>query len=116
MIIICPIHGEFIINPGSHLKSKTGCPKCSRSTPNKAVIEGVKRNEMREYRIWKAMKTRVTNPNTDDANRYIKRGITCCEEWINSFEKFYEDMGSCPEEYSIDRIDPNGNYCKENCR
>lgn len=116
VIIICPIHGEFTIIPNSHLNSKTGCPKCSRSLPKKAIIKGIKRKEMREYSIWKGLKTRTTNPNTDDADRYINRGINCCKEWLNSFEQFYEDMGPCPKGYSIDRIDPNGNYCKENCR
>lgn len=117
VIIICPIHGEFTIIPNSHLNSKTGCPKCSRSLPKKAIIKGIKRKEMREYNIWKGLKTRTTNPNTDDADRYINRGgVNCCKEWLNSFEQFYEDMGPCPKGYSIDRIDPNGNYCKENCR
>lgn len=114
--IICPIHGEFSVLPESHLKSPTGCPKCSRNKPKKGLVNGKNRKELREYSIWKGMKTRVNNPNCDDAERYTSRGITCCEEWMNSFEKFYEDMGPCPEGYSLDRIDPNGNYCPENCR
>jgi very-short-patch-repair endonuclease len=29
IILICNIHNKINIHPGSHLKSKTGCPKCS---------------------------------------------------------------------------------------
>ena len=114
--IICPIHGEFQINPISHLKSKTGCRKCSYETSKKILVEGKDRKTMREYRIWKGMKTRVTNPNQDDAKRYVLRGIKCCNEWLNSFDSFYKDMGPCPEGYSLDRINPNEDYCPENCR
>jgi len=45
------------------------------------------------------------------------RGITVCEEWKNSFEKFLEDMGRKPDpSYSIERINVNGNYEVSNCR
>lgn len=115
--VICPKHGKFITTLTQHLHtSKYGCPICACTAPRKPVIDGVKRKEMREYRIWKAMKTRTTNHNAKDANRYIERGITCCKEWLDSFEKFYNDMGPCPEGYSIDRIDNNKGYYKENCR
>ena len=67
----------------------------------------------KEYRAWKAMKSRCYSPSTRGTN-YDK--IKVCDEWINSFDKFYIDMGLCPEKFSLDRIDNNGDYCKENCR
>lgn len=112
--IICPIHGEFWQIPRDHYIG-CGCNKCRRTKSKEFdPIEG--KIHMREYSIWKAMKTRVTNPNTDDSERYIERGITCCDSWLESFEAFYNDMGPCPEGYSIDRIDNDSGYCPENCR
>lgn len=118
VILICKIHGEFEMTPKAHLVSTTGCKECSKHVirKQKTLIDGQDRKLMKEYRIWKAIKTRTLNKNTDSADRYILRGITMCDSWRDSFEEFYNDMGKCPDGCSIDRIDPNGNYEPTNCR
>jgi len=78
------------------------------------AIRKVNGKTTKEYRAWKGMKARCYCLST--RSTYKEKNITVCNEWINSFEKFFEDMGKCPENYSLDRIDNNGNYCKENCR
>ena len=67
------------------------------------------------YTSWKLMKQRCLNKNNPDYKHYGGRGITICQSWIR-FENFLADMGERPELMSIDRIDNEGNYCKENCR
>lgn len=70
----------------------------------------------RMYRIWQGIKGRCKNPNDDSYQLYGGRGILLDDCWEN-FEGFVEDMGeSYTDEAEIDRIDVDGNYCKENCR
>jgi hypothetical protein len=72
-------------------------------------------SKSRVYRIWRHMRNRchlLTHP------RYAEwggRGITVCERW-HTFENFLDDMGQPPDGYSIDRIDNNSGYFKDNCR
>lgn len=70
----------------------------------------------KEHTIWQGMKGRCNSPNNSAYPNYGGRGIKVEEPWNSSFSSFLEDMGNCPEGMSIDRIDTNGNYCKENCR
>lgn len=71
----------------------------------------------RVYRTWVEIKTRCFDKNSTGYERYGGRGITMCDRWKNSFEAFLSDMGEPPgKEYSIDRINNNGNYEPGNCR
>ncbi len=69
----------------------------------------------KEYKCWRAFKNRCLNIKNVQYKDYGGRGITVCNEWLK-FENFYSDMGPCPKDHQIDRIDNNKGYCKENCR
>lgn len=70
-----------------------------------------------EYEIWAAMKARCLNPKNKAYHNYGGRGITVCKEWLNSFKTFIFDMGFRPsKEYSLERIDNNLGYYKQNCK
>ena len=69
-----------------------------------------------EYIAWNAMRARCRNPNASNYKWYGARGVTVCERW-DTFENFFADMGTKPfSSFSIDRIDPYGNYEPSNCR
>lgn len=67
------------------------------------------------YKSWDAMIQRCTNENSTSYPRYGGSGVTVCDEW-RSFVAFHSDMGDRPEGTSLDRIDSNLGYYKENCR
>ena len=71
------------------------------------------------YGVWCGMKGRCHNPNQPHYRRYGGRGIKVCDEWRNSFDAFYRDMGEPPKDgqrWTLDRIDVNGNYEPGNVR
>lgn len=71
----------------------------------------------RIYKIWSGMISRCYNSKVENYSSYGGRGICVSDEWKRSFETFYNDMnGSYKEHLELDRVDVNGNYCKENCR
>jgi hypothetical protein len=71
----------------------------------------------KEYGIWNAMRQRCTNPNSQKWKHYGGRGIKVCDEWLKSFIPFYEHIGPKPSsEYSLDRINNDGNYEPGNVR
>jgi hypothetical protein len=80
------------------------------------------------YRSWLSMKARCLNPNHHAYPAYGGRGITVCDEWLgpDGFARFLADMGERPGNpdgwssskgyWSLDRIDPDGDYEPSNCR
>ena len=69
----------------------------------------------REYLSWGSMKSRCLNPNDRAFHNYGARGITVDPEW-NDFNRFLSDMGPCPDGMTLDRIDNEQGYSKDNCR
>lgn len=68
------------------------------------------------YMSWQNMKKRCNNETHKDFKNYGGRGISYCEKW-ETFEGFYEDMKSgYSDNLTLDRIDVNSNYNKDNCR
>lgn len=80
------------------------------------IDENGKRKVSRTYRTWHGMKQRCLNPAAPNYHLYGGRGISICEAWANSFEAFLADMGERPDGKTIDRIDCDGDYSKDNCR
>lgn len=114
--LICGTETEF---PSNLIKTKyksCGCLKRAR-LGKETTTHGhtKKRGKSYTYLSWAAMKERCLNPNNNRFKYYGKRGITIDPSWM-TFDSFLSDMGERPDGTSLDRIDVNGNYCKENCR
>lgn len=68
------------------------------------------------YTTWVNMMARCYKPYMANYKYYGGKGITVCQEW-HTFDNFIKDMGDKPgPEYSLDRINGNEGYSKENCR
>jgi len=82
--------------------TKHGCSPRNQRTP--------------EYRTWKHVTQRTTNPKAIRYADYGGRGVTLCDRWANNFENFLEDMGLKPSpKHSIERKDNDLGYSPENC-
>lgn len=69
-----------------------------------------------EHMAWKSMLNRCRLDNRIQWKDYGGRGIKVCERWMK-FKNFISDMGLKPgSDYSLDRIDVNGDYIPSNCK
>jgi hypothetical protein len=69
------------------------------------------------YKTWKSMRERCLNPHNKDWEHYGGRGIGIDDPRWNDFAAFADDMGPHPGKgWTLDRIDNNKGYSKDNCR
>lgn len=120
LIFKCETCGELSSRPPSHIEARMFCSiECFNISKKGKVFANYKHglaNKHRLYNVWKKIRERCYRVKCPAYHNYGGRGITMCSEW-NDFPTFANDMfPSFQEGLSIDRIDNNGNYCKENCR
>lgn len=98
---------------------KTGTTKscgCRRKSGHRFIHGHSKKSQTsKTYNSWLSMKQRCENKNHIAYERYGGRGITIDKSW-ETFDVFLFDMGERPTEKTLDRIDNNKGYSKENCR
>lgn len=115
-LCICECGNEKIVASGDLRSGHTKSCGCFRK---ELSIERLTTHGMcstRIHQIWENIRRRCNDANNQDYKSYGDRGITYCEEW-NSFEVFYKDMKEgYSDNLTIDRINNDGDYCKENCR
>lgn len=107
---VCPDCGLVRIQD----KRKIGKP-CHPCAQKRRATHG--KSGTRVYRVWSGMIARCKHPSSSHYKYYGGRGISVCHDW-QKFDVFYswaEKNGYC-DSLELDRIDPNGNYCPENCR
>ena len=75
-------------------------------------------SDTRLYRAWYNMRIRCTYPAAKCYARYGGRGISVCDEWMNDSAAFilWALANGYDDTKEIDRKDPDGDYCPENCR
>lgn len=93
-----------------HTKS-CGCYKLMRTTKHG-------QSKSRLYNIFNKMVSRCYDEKFKQYNDYGGRGIRVCDEWLYSFQSFYEwaIANGYSDELTIDRINVNGDYAPNNCR
>lgn len=85
-----------------------GCSIIKHGESNKKITK--------EYKTWIRIRRRCDSNYSINFNEYGKRGIKYCKRW-NKYKNFLKDIGRAPSnEHSIERIDNDKGYFKENCK
>lgn len=93
--------------------SSCGCKRFEQRSRAKKT-HGKSKSKL--YRIWSGMKSRCHCESNVNCYRYGGRGIRVCDRWLESFDNFIEDMGLPAKGMTLERIDNDKGYSRENCK
>ena len=106
--------GKYLLNGNTR---SCGCDQAAMRARGNHKHGGITGGvSLREYTIWRSIKSRCYVKSASNYRFYGARGVVMCDAWRKDFPRFLADMGPCPEGLTIDRINPSGNYEPGNCR
>ena len=112
----CECGARKLVLPGNLRSGKSRSCGCLSRELKSARAKPDQVSDHPQYQRWRGIISRCTNPNSAQYSRYGGRGISVSEDWM-TFCNFHRDMGDPPfDGASIDRIDNDKGYSKENCR
>lgn len=123
---VCDCGNITIVSGNALRKGKTkSCGCYSRENAGKN-FETHKLSKTPLYSVYKHMLDRATEGRKNYKGNYKKYNVKVCDEWRNDFRKFYdwalengykyEKLPNGKNKWTLDRIDPFGDYCPQNCR
>ncbi|AKQ08334.1 HNH endonuclease [Bacillus phage PBC2] len=111
----CECGNEKVIPKEFLLNGYPKCEKCNSRNRN---------DDMRMYKIWHKMIGRCNHKDTEAYSKYGAKGVVVSEGWL-TYDVFYNDMineyrmhvsNHGQDDTTLDRINVDKGYSKDNCR
>lgn len=109
----CSCGKEITVAGRSLVSGNTKSCGCLKTEINREVNKVHGMSKTSEYQSWFDMKRRCLDPKNDHFEDYAGRGITVHPDFIESFQKWYDEIGEKPDKvhkWTVGRIDNNGSY------
>ena len=117
---ICECNNTCVVDAWKLINSHTASCGClnREKVIERFTLHGLANSKL--YRIWCDIKQRCLNPNCPNYHNYGGRNISMFPNWAESFVEFYNYVSLLPhyddENYTLDRINNDGNYEPGNVR